>query len=98
MKTSLKYYEIGSTVYAADHYHVNGKQSLYLSIREAVVKSINIDRNEDNLALEVSYWLATPKGEDWGDCVLSQYVSDSYAKLVESLRQEWMAGSNDWDE
>lgn len=98
MKTSTSHYPIGSTIFAADHYNVNGKQSPYLAIREAVVRSVNIDRNKETLALEVTYWLATPDGRDWGDCVSSEFVSDSYNKLLALLKPAWMAGSNSWED
>jgi len=98
MKTSTKHYPLGSVVFAADHYHIKEKQSPYLAIREAVVRSVNIDRNKDTLALEVTYWLATPNGEDWGDCVLAEYVSDNYNRLLALLKPAWMAGSNNWED
>ena len=94
--TKVKYeaYEVGSKVFAISHYYKDGKPINYVAIYEASVGDVSFRYDEKTNALEVTYMLKTPSGEDWGDSVTEDCVSDSFDEIVQRMKIKWFAESN----
>jgi len=93
-KVKYEAYEIGSKVFGMNHYHTDGKQTNFITIYEAIVDDISIIYDKKTNAIEISYMLKTPDGEQWGDSVTEEYVSDSFDELVARIKPKWLAESN----
>lgn len=93
-KVKYEAYEIGSKVYAISSYYVNSKRSNFVAIYEAIVVDVTIGYDKKTNALELSYLLKTPNGEEWGDSVMEDDVSDSFDELVARMKPKWLAESN----
>jgi len=94
MKVKYEAYEVGSKVFAISSYYKDGKQTNYVSIYEATVEDVAIGYDKKSNAIEISYMLKTPSGEDWGDSVTEDCVSDSFDELVQRMKPKWFAESN----
>jgi hypothetical protein len=94
--TKVKYeaYEVGSKVFAISHYYKDGKPINYVAIYEATVEDVSIGYDKNSNNIEKSYMLKTPSGEDWGDSVTEDCVSDSFDELVQRMKIKWLAESN----
>lgn len=93
MKTSVKFYPIGSTIYAQNRYNFDGKPTNALTIYEAVVDSFTVRLNSKGKIVE-EYWLKTPDGKDWGDTVPADQVSDNFNALIARIKPIWLAESS----
>lgn len=90
MKQKYEGYKINSTVYAISEYlTTDGKDSFHYAIFPAKVDNISFNYNKDTKKVDCSYWLKTPNGQDWGDVVDSDKVSDDFYTLVEKLKIVW---------
>jgi hypothetical protein len=90
----LKVYQPESKVFAINRIYKDGKPTNSITIYEAVVESISISYNEKKNATVVEYWLKTPKGESWGDCVQDSDVHDNFDALVQLIKPAWLSESN----
>lgn len=93
-KVKYEAYEIGSKVFGISNYYKDGKPINYVAIYEAIVEDVSIRYDEKTNAIEISYMLKTPSGEDWGDSVDESSVSDSFDELVQRMKIKWFAESN----
>ena len=93
-KVKYEAYEVGSKVFGISHYYKDGKPINYVAIYEASVGDVSFRYDEKTNALEVSYMLKTPSGEDWGDSVDESCVSDSFDEIVQRMKTKWFAESN----
>ena len=93
-KVKYEAYEIGSKVFALNHYSNDGKQTNFITIYNAIVDDVTICYDKKTNDVEISYMLKTPDGEQWGDTVIEEYVSDSFDELVQRIKPKWLAESN----
>ena len=94
MKTKYEVYKIGSKVYAIADYYKDGKPTNYIAIFEASIIGIQIDYKKETIKTEISYWLSTPDGEEWGDSVKEDYVSDKFDELTNKMKKIWSTMAN----
>jgi len=95
-KTTYQGYAIGSKVFALAEYRPKGQEghSPYIAIYNAVVKDVWFSIDKTTGVPQVEYGLITPGGEDWGDSVEGQHVSDDINDLVEFMKPIWEHNSN----
>lgn len=89
-KTTYEVYELGSKVWGISHIYSEGKQTDNCAIYPATVDSVYLayDISKPNNA-KIEYLLKTPEGEDWGDSVDAEYVSDVFEEVVARAKVDW---------
>lgn len=97
MKTKYEVYEIGSQVWALSRYRATSGDTDHCAVYPAIVHGITIDQDDKTNGISVEYWVKTPKGDDWGDSVEAEWVSDSFEELVTKLKEEWTRNANRMD-
>jgi hypothetical protein len=97
MKTKYEAYAVGSQVWALSRYNDSNGETDHCAIYPAIVGSITIDQDDATNSHIIEYWVKTPKGDDWGDSVEAEWVSDSFEELVEKLKEEWTRNANRMD-
>lgn len=71
-----------------------GKITNNITIYEAIVESVTISMGDKTNTILIEYWLKTPKGESWGDCIPQSEVSDNFDDLIKYIKPIWLAESN----
>ena len=94
MITSYEVYKIGSKVYGISKWYHEGKETDHLAVYDARVKGVCLEYEEETNQVVASYQLTTPSGNEWGDFVPQDQVSDSFEDLIEKVKLEWMQNSN----
>lgn len=88
----------GTKVFAISRYNNReGKETCYVSIFEAIVKTAYVDYNKNTYQREIDYWLSTPDGKEWGSEISGEEVSEDFNELVEKMKQEWIPKSNSFE-
>lgn len=95
MKSSYKAYKINSSVWAISAYYKDGKPTTYVAIFPARVKSVYFDYNAKTDQIDCSYWLLTPDGQEWGEEVFANEVSDEFDVLAQKMKQIWADSANE---
>ena len=93
-KVYIGIYPPNTRVYAISEYCKEGKPLNYVAIYEAIVDTIYFGYDKKTNANIVEYWLKTPEGEGWGDCVKDSNVNTSFEALTNLMKQLWIKDSN----
>lgn len=80
-------HNINDKVYAISEWYADGKPSGHYAIVKAIVESFNITVSEDETI--TNYWLTTPSGEQWGDCVNEKEVFETFEDACKWAREQW---------
>lgn len=85
MKTIIEIYKPGVRVYVIDKMHDSeGKETNYFMIVPAIVDDVTVSKDDT-----IEYWLKTPSGDEWGDCVSEKDVDDDFSVLAEKCKIIW---------
>lgn len=80
-------------VYGMSRYHSSeGVPTDHIAIYPAKISTVYIDANEETGEMEISYWLKTPDGDDWGDNVPASEVAKTREELLSKIIPEWDKG------
>jgi hypothetical protein len=90
----LKVYQPNSKVFAINRIHKDSKPTNSITIYEAIVESISVSYNKRKNCRVIEYWLKTPEGKSWGDCVDQSEVSDNFDELIQFIKPAWITESN----
>ncbi len=90
----LKVYQPNTKVFAINRIHRDSKPTNSITIYEAIVESISVSYNEKKNGTVIEYWLKTPDGKSWGDCVNQSEVSNNFDDLIHFIKPAWLAESN----
>lgn len=95
MKVEYSVYDVDSKVFAINRMHdKEGKPTNFITIYDAVVDNVYIGKDKPTNSIKIEYWLRTPDGNEWGDVVSSDDVSDNFDELVSKIKPLWLSESN----
>lgn len=94
MKANYEVYQVNSDVYGVSTYMSKEGPTNHFAIFPARVSYVTVSHNEKTNKTDIDYLLMTPDGQDWGDSVDADMVSDSFEELTLRLKVIWDAHAN----
>lgn len=91
MKQKYEGYKVGSEVWAISK---SLKETDSCSIYPAKVKGFVVEYEAKNNKIQTQYLLETPSGQEWGNYVDAEDVSDSFDELVNKMKEIWTKNAN----